>query len=170
MSKTVTRECKYCSEPFEAEVKEVNRGNAKFCSLSCLGKYNGEKQKKDPNVECAYCGKPIRRQPSVIEASATNTFFCCREHKDKGQRLDSGIESIQPDHYGSGEKNYRKRKLREIEEPQCSECQRTLPEPVLQVHHIDGDRKNNNLDNLEVLCPTCHELRHYHEGTGKWGQ
>jgi hypothetical protein len=27
---------------------------------------------------------------------------------------------------------------------------------TLQVDHIDGNRKNNNLDNLRTLCPNCH--------------
>lgn len=26
----------------------------------------------------------------------------------------------------------------------------------LQVHHIDGNRENNSLDNLQLLCPNCH--------------
>ena len=32
-------------------------------------------------------------------------------------------------------------------------------EPIpLQVHHKDGIRDNNSLDNLEILCPNCHAL------------
>jgi hypothetical protein len=27
---------------------------------------------------------------------------------------------------------------------------------TLQAHHIDGDRTNNVLDNLSLLCPNCH--------------
>lgn len=27
---------------------------------------------------------------------------------------------------------------------------------VLQLHHIDGDHTNNELDNLQILCPNCH--------------
>lgn len=27
---------------------------------------------------------------------------------------------------------------------------------VLQLHHKDGDRHNNELDNLQILCPNCH--------------
>jgi hypothetical protein len=27
---------------------------------------------------------------------------------------------------------------------------------VLQVDHIDGDRRNNDLSNLRLLCPNCH--------------
>ena len=27
---------------------------------------------------------------------------------------------------------------------------------TLQLHHIDGNPNNNNLDNLQLLCPNCH--------------
>ena len=27
---------------------------------------------------------------------------------------------------------------------------------TLQIDHIDGDRTNNHLDNLMILCPNCH--------------
>lgn len=41
----------------------------------------------------------------------------------------------------------------------CNKCKLTdwkdLPIP-LEVHHIDGDRTNNNYDNLEILCCNCH--------------
>lgn len=26
----------------------------------------------------------------------------------------------------------------------------------LELHHIDGDNKNNMLDNIQILCPNCH--------------
>lgn len=29
---------------------------------------------------------------------------------------------------------------------------------ILQLHHIDGDKKNENRENLQILCPTCHSL------------
>lgn len=41
----------------------------------------------------------------------------------------------------------------------CEECGNTewLGQPIkLEVHHIDGDRSNNTLDNLKLLCPNCH--------------
>jgi len=28
----------------------------------------------------------------------------------------------------------------------------------IQLEHIDGDSKNNSLDNLKLLCPNCHSL------------
>ena len=42
---------------------------------------------------------------------------------------------------------------------QCECCHNTtwLNQPIhLHVHHIDGDRSNNCLDNLMLLCPNCH--------------
>jgi 5-methylcytosine-specific restriction endonuclease McrA len=54
-------------------------------------------------------------------------------------------------------------KLKLIEEGykkhQCEICLNSewmgLPIP-LELHHIDGDHTNNRLENLQVLCPTCH--------------
>ena len=32
----------------------------------------------------------------------------------------------------------------------------------LELHHVDGNRFNNALNNLQVLCPTCHSLTPNH--------
>lgn len=43
----------------------------------------------------------------------------------------------------------------------CARCELTtwLGGPIpLQLDHIDGDRTNNHLANLRLLCPTCHAL------------
>jgi 5-methylcytosine-specific restriction endonuclease McrA len=29
---------------------------------------------------------------------------------------------------------------------------------VLHLHHVDGDRSNNDIRNLKFLCPNCHSL------------
>ena len=29
---------------------------------------------------------------------------------------------------------------------------------VVQVHHIDGNKHNNKLSNLQMLCPNCHSI------------
>lgn len=55
------------------------------------------------------------------------------------------------------------RKIREhiktIHNGKCSICSISNwqnKELTLQIDHIDGDRKNNNLSNLRLLCPNCH--------------
>ena len=42
---------------------------------------------------------------------------------------------------------------------QCEKCKLSewLNKPInLELHHYDGDKSNNNLDNLQLLCPNCH--------------
>jgi hypothetical protein len=58
-----------------------------------------------------------------------------------------------------------KLKLRLIKENykthQCECCENEiwLNKPIpLELHHIDGNRYNNALDNLKILCPNCHAL------------
>ena len=44
-------------------------------------------------------------------------------------------------------------------EYKCEQCgiDQWLGNPIsLQLHHIDGDRTNNHLNNLQILCPNCH--------------
>jgi Zn finger protein HypA/HybF involved in hydrogenase expression len=46
-----------------------------------------------------------------------------------------------------------------IKENKCEECKLQMwnNKPlVLQLHHIDGNRYNNTLENLQILCPNCH--------------
>jgi len=30
-----------------------------------------------------------------------------------------------------------------------------------QIHHKDRNRENNKMDNLLLLCPSCHSMLHY---------
>ena len=62
----------------------------------------------------------------------------------------------------------RKRLLREgVLEPKCSSCGevewlgRLIP---LELDHIDGDKTNNQLDNIRLICPNCHALTPTYRG------
>ena len=37
----------------------------------------------------------------------------------------------------------------------------------LEVHHIDGDNTNNEIENLTYLCPNCHALTDTYRGKNK---
>ncbi len=48
-----------------------------------------------------------------------------------------------------------------LKEPCCESCGQSswLDRPIpLELHHEDGDRSNNRLENLKLLCPNCHAL------------
>ncbi len=51
---------------------------------------------------------------------------------------------------------YREKCLEEKGE-RCHICD---AETEIEVHHIDGDRYNNTLDNLIPVCENCHDLIH----------
>ena len=55
----------------------------------------------------------------------------------------------------------------------CSSCLRSRWQRTkipLELHHIDGDNKNNELGNLRVLCPNCHALTHNWKGKATRGR
>ncbi|MDD4901532.1 MAG: HNH endonuclease signature motif containing protein [Patescibacteria group bacterium] len=55
-----------------------------------------------------------------------------------------------------------------IKPEHCEECgwdKRSVDGRIpLELHHINGDRKDNRLENLIVLCPNCHSLKLNHRG------
>lgn len=163
----VTTHCQFCQEEFQARDTDLKRNQAKFCSRTCSGKNHSAqpKVKHEPNVFCALCQKAFYLKPSSHRNSKSGLYFCCREHKDKAQRI-GGIEAIQPDHYKNGEHTkYRRLALKELPNL-CNRCGWNQHLPVLVVHHIDRDRSNNKLENLEILCPNCHGVEHYLAGDG----
>lgn len=54
----------------------------------------------------------------------------------------------------------KKRLIKEnVKEPKCEWCELTTwrgQQIPLELDHIDGDRMNNCLENLRILCPNCH--------------
>ena len=119
--------------------------------------------------ECAYCGIEFYRAASKKRRSRSGLFFCCREHKDLAQRL-GGCSEIQPPHYGTARiTDYRALLERSNREYKCANIECGYNKyPILEVHHIDGNRTNNDLENLEYRCPNCHDEIHYLSKTGMW--
>ncbi len=58
-----------------------------------------------------------------------------------------------------------------IKEPVCEECgwarcsiDGRIP---VELDHINGDRHDNRIENLRILCPNCHSLKTTHRGKNK---
>lgn len=160
--------CNTCQNSFTAREADLKRGYAKYCSKSCFGKRPTKKYVvHDLNTECAYCKKQFYLRPSQLKKSKSGLYFCCREHKDKAQRLENNLPILQPGHYGNGNhsRTYRGLAFRNFP-AKCNRCGYDKYVGVLQVHHKDRDRTNNTLDNLEILCPNCHHEDHFHAHDG----
>ena len=172
--RTVEQNCLQCNQLFDAPQKEVNRGNGKYCSLSCSSKARAARRSLEqcqPNVFCAQCSKHFYKNQSQQKNSKSGLFFCCRTCKDRAQKI-GGIEAIQPPHYGTSTTGLSStsRRIAFSNHPLlCNRCEYKEVVEVLQVHHKDRNRLNNEPDNLEVLCPTCHLVEHFNAQDGLWG-
>lgn len=61
--------------------------------------------------------------------------------------------------------------IEKIKFPECEECGWAKKSedgriPV-ELDHINGDRYDNRLENLRILCPNCHSLKSTHRGKNK---
>jgi len=149
--------CLLCGKEHDVEQREINRGNGKFCSISCSTIYSA-KLKQEPNVQCAFCGVKFYRAPSKIRRSKSGLYFCSQECHNKAATLNGGLLQVWPQHYGTGN-DYRRIAFAEFPHI-CNHCGYDVEVRILEVHHIDGDRKNNAIHNLEILCPNCHTVEH----------
>lgn len=164
----ITRNCDNCQIEYNAQQRYLNRGQGKFCSRKCSTE-NRIKNIPKPklNAKCSYCEILFHKAESSIKASKSGHIFCSREHKDLAQRL-GGIKEIMPSHYGTAEiEDYRIIAKRNFD-LKCKKCGWNDYPEVLEVNHIDCNRLNNDISNLEFLCPTCHQVYHFITKTGKW--
>lgn len=101
-------------------------------------------------VQCTYCGKEIVRTKKQVDKNQTGYFYCSRDHGNKHKNI---IRENNGDFDNS--KAYRRRAFSNYP-PQCAVCHWDEDERILEVHHKNSDRSNNKVENLIILCPTCH--------------
>lgn len=141
--------CEYCKKEFLRRIKKKRK--KRYCCYDCYYKFVKSKRIE---LRCANCDKIIKKSASKLKNSKHKKYFCDRKCKDIAQRL-GGVKEIQPSHYKDGEYVYRKNALA-FYVNECACCRYDEYLEILEVHHIDRNRKNNNLDNLIILCPNCH--------------
>lgn len=137
--------CIVCNRPIYRRPIEIQKNNGRaFCSLACYGIFC---RKENP---CIVCG-------SLILASAhkkTCSRSCANKHragiKYKLNRPKDKVKSQQA---------IKIRLLRERRNS-CERCAYNKYE-ILEVHHKDRNRNNNDFNNLELICPNCHAEEHY---------
>lgn len=110
----------------------------------------GNSVKRDM-YECAHCGKEIYRRPSEVAKNISGKFYCSRECGNiaKNQFREESGEWL------NSHSSYRKRAFQEYPH-KCLVCGWNEDERILEVHHIDENREHNEIENLCILCPTCH--------------
>ena len=158
---------KYCLECGEKIPFEKRFG--KFCSKSCSASYtNKQRGKKKLKNVCLCCGK-----------ETSNLKFCsvdCQKQYEYEQYIKDwkeGKENGLAGEYGISLriKKYFLKKYNNS----CQCCGWNKENPFthkvpLELHHIDGNYKNNLEDNLQLLCPNCHSLTETYKAANKFGR
>lgn len=149
--------CKYCGKEIPYEKREND-----FCNSSCAASFNNKgicrhEQNKPDHLYCLNCGKEINKGSRFCN----NTCYAEYERKQYIERWKQGKETgiIGEDGIATAVRKY----MFEKNNNSCEICGWHEINPYtglipLQIHHVDGNCKNNSEDNLQLLCPNCHAL------------
>jgi hypothetical protein len=149
-----------------------------------------ELYKRKPNTKCSICQKEIYRRPVQLEQTGGKAYcnmvcygisirrekpcIICNKlilsslHRITCSRKCSNINR-QGIKYHLGRPKDKVEEIRAIKirlisarGAKCERCGYNKSE-VLQVHHKDRNSRNNDFNNLEIICPNCHFEDHYLE-------
>ena len=139
--------CSICKKAIERKQNDIKRYENVYCSLNCRNKGF----KTGFFVNCETCNKKLYRTKSQFKKSKSKKFFC---NKSCSVIYNNKNRKINPNDL----KSYRDKALT-LKEAKCERCGFNEFPKILHVHHKDHNR-DNNIDNLEVLCPNCHAIEH----------
>ncbi len=104
------------------------------------------------SLRCFHCKIPISRSP--YKARTNKRHFCSKACRGQWQSInENGVSSPS---YKNGGTVYRQIALRHYG-IKCQSCGYSKDERLIEVHHKDGNRQNNDVTNLAVLCFWCHK-------------
>ena len=142
--------CRKCDKKFVPK-----KGTINYCSLSCRNTRSFSAQTKEKK-SCITKRKWLEGSYSLIDWNKANG-----SEEKRFKQLESWKKKAY-DRLFNGEKLHIQtlRKILIVDVENCCELCNTskwLDNPItLEVHHIDGNNKNNELQNLQILCPNCH--------------
>ena len=119
---------------------------------------------------CLNCGKVLSNRQTKYCSNICQADY---QYKQYINRWKSGEETGLSGEYSISQ--HIRRYLMDKYSCKCQLCgwgkvnpyTNTVP---LEIHHIDGDYKNNNEDNLQLLCPNCHALTETYKSHNKNGR
>lgn len=128
----------------------TQRGELSIYSGLCVGDYLYSND--------GYDSKQDHRKYNFTDYKQNNRIFKTYE----GEKFKEGEENSG---YINGESiKFEKFKKILLEEAKgvCQKCK--IKKDKLECHHIDGNRKNNEKENLIVICSSCHKILEYELG------
>jgi len=141
-------ECEQCGLVHNKKPSVIARAKNHYCSQEC----SQLARRKRIKCECGVCGNKFERTEAA--ASKYDNVFCSKSCAATASNTNKRRN------WKGGFRTYRIRAMKELPNL-CNRCGYNTIVKILQVHHIDKDRDNNEISNLEILCPNCHCEEHY---------
>ncbi len=149
------RICQHCGKTFKIFKCWLKKNKGKFCSLKCMGKARKGKPVWNKGIPHTETTKDKIRQ-KALGRTGWNKGLTKESHPNLTR-----LKKEKSPNWRGGTTVYRSIALDNLP-VKCAICGVSNPK-LLVVHHIDRNRRNNQLNNLQFLCLNCHRLEHYPE-------
>lgn len=175
--------CKNCDNGFVVTAHQFSKIKRQFCCRKCQGQYYSKLNKEEEmkkifhgysklDTDIQYTKKQMSAELN-ISVNKLNQFmdYYNIEYQWKIKSKYVQPKSLKSNNYKPVKEYLIKGKqthlgrlksklfLENYKEKRCEICLNDMwngnPIP-LELHHIDGDSLNNELTNLQILCPNCH--------------
>lgn len=146
----ISKACNYCKFEFEKRIKSTKN----FCSRACANKgkpYPPNAGRFKKGQKSWNAGKPL---PAWMKKKLSTARMKSKYRTGEGHPQWKG-----------GCETYFRRVARNImaKSDRKKECKICLTQIDVEVHHKDGNYKNNWIKNLIYMCSSCHHKTHWKE-------
>lgn len=152
----ITYACESCKKVFQR--RKGYSPSVRFCSRACVCRGTVAGWNKTNIVHtCEQCGIVFKIKPFEIADRRTCSRKCLGKLQSKERRGKFRVREKNHGWRGGRSIAYYRRLFRDNLPKECNRCK---SKRHIVVHHIDRNRQNNDLKNLEVLCTRCHHIEH----------
>ena len=146
--------CRCCGEEFWVHPSRAKRGNVHYCSISCATRYRNLHNNPSKKEEAR---KKISEHHADVSGERNPMF---------GRSGENAPGYVDGRSQYSGE-TYRKILMASGAPMRCELCK---GERNIQVHHRDGNHRNNELSNLAFVCSKCHHTVVHQQERDRFGR
>lgn len=149
------KNCKICSQEFG-----TYRISRKVCSKECIAKLSSETNKKGWYIKCIICSKSIYTKPSE-NTEKTTRKFCSKtcQYKNKKLNLPTGLYYGYDGYIVMNKTSDGRKQIKYHRYLMEQKIGRILRDDEI-VHHIDENKLNNDINNLQIMTRSEHNIIH----------
>jgi hypothetical protein len=137
----------------------------KFCGRACRYDWQSKHRRKERTETCKNCGNVLEFRPSLKRKFCNRQCTNAYRKASSKPKADGRIVVVRK----NGTLKWQRKFARELYDNKCSRCGYSSIPEILQVHHKDSNPRNQDEENIELLCPNCHEAHHFLTKTGRFG-